>query len=402
MEVNDYSDADFLKNYFYREYEKDQQTRSYALTSHNYSNATLSLMLEKRLNQFYSETERLPEVKLETVDYKIMDTPFYYQNQSGISNFNYKTAYTDVDEDTVRFDTYNKLSYPFRFMFLENSPYAGVRHTYYSKDKNGDENISRAIFYTGYDVLTNFYRVFDVNINKYGLEIEKLRHVITPSIKYAYIHDPTLPSDRLTAFDSIDSIVAQNTATLSLENKLQTKRKGASVDFLTFIVDSPYYFNLEDHGGRFNYINFDLEMFPNSWLKFWSDAQFDLRERAFSAANFDTTFPLSDNGKVSAGYRYAAGTDDATPDSKLFTFSFERNLNPKWRVRTYNRLDFASGDMIEEQEYALVRDLHCWDMEFIVNNKKKKGTTFWLAFRLKAFSDVGFEFDKSHQAPKTN
>jgi hypothetical protein len=277
----------------------------------------------------------------------------------------------------------------------------GTRYTYYSKDKNGSENLYRNVFYTGYDTLIKFYRLFDVEVNKYGLEISKLRHVITPSIKYAYIHDPTLPTDRLTAFDNIDSISAQNKATLSLENKLQTKRNGTSVDFLNFIVDSPYYFNMEGHGGRFNYINFDLEMLPNSWLKYWSDAQFDLRRRAFSTANFDVTFPLEDKGKVSTGYRYAASTNDNDPDSEIFTFGFERNLNPKWRLRTYHRLNFAAGKMIEEQEYALVRDLHCWEMELIVNNKKKKGVTFWLAFRMKAFSDIGFDFEKSHQAPKT-
>jgi lipopolysaccharide assembly outer membrane protein LptD (OstA) len=406
MQINDYSDADFLKKYFYREYEKDAQATSYILASHNYDNATLSFMLEKRLNQFYSETERLPEIKLETVDFKIMDTPFYYQNQSSIVNYNSKTAYTDADEDTVRLDTYNEFTCPFKFAFLENSPYIGTRYTYYSKDKNGSEKLFRNVFYTGYDVLTKFYRIFDVKTDKYGLEIDRLRHVITPSIKYAYIHQPTLPANRLTAFDSVDSITKQNTATLSLENKLQTKRDGINSDFLTLIVDSPYYFKLEEHGGRFEVINFDLEIFPNSWLEFWSDAQFNLRRRAFDTANFDVEFPLkNDNnkeiGKVSTGYRYATSTNDTDPDSEIFTFSFERNLNPKWKIRTYHRLDLAIGDPIEEQEYALVRDLHCWEMEFVVNNKKKKGTSFWFALRMKVFSDVGFEFDKTHQAPKT-
>jgi len=399
MQINDYSDADFLKRYFYREYEKDTQETSYLLASHTYPYATVSLMLEKRFNQFYSETERLPEIKVDTVSYKIMDTPFYYQNQSGLYNFNSKTAYTDDDEDTVRFDTYNEITCPFRFAFLENSPFIGTRETYYSKDKNGSERIFRNVFYAGHDVLMRLYRIFDVNVNKYGLEINKLRHVITPSVKYSYIHNPTLPSERLTAFDSLDSIAKENTATLSLENKLQTKRNGDSVDFLTFIVESPYYFNLEGYGSRFNYIDFDLEMLPNSWLEFWSDAQFDLRRRSFSTANFDVKFPLKDNGKISAGYRYAAGVNDGE-DSEVFTLGFERNLNPKWKIRTYHRLEFTARKMFEEQEYALVRDLHCWDMEFVVNSKKKKGVSFWLAFRLKAFSDVGFEFDKTHQAPK--
>lgn len=400
VQINDYSDADFLKRYFYREYEKDTQETSYILASHSFSNATLSLMLEKRFNQFYSETERLPEVKLETSSYKIMDTPFYYQNQSSVAGFTSRTAYTDADEDVVRLDTYNKLSSPFRFAFLDFNPFVGTRYSYYSKDKTGAEGLFRNVFYTGCDVVTKFYRIFDIKIDRYGLEIDKLRHVITPSLSYAYTHDPTLPSDRLTEFDSIDLITTQTNITLSLENKLQTKRNGISADLLTFIVSSPYYYHMEGHGSRFSTIDFDLEIFPNSWLEFWSDAQFDLSRRSFSTGNFDMAFPLGEDGKVSAGYRYAVGADDY--DSKLVTFGFTHQLNPKWKFHTYHRIQLsAASKKIEEQEYKLVRDLHCWDVEFIVNNKKKKGTSFWLAFRLKAFPDIGFEFDKTHQAPKT-
>ncbi|MDD5005518.1 MAG: LPS assembly protein LptD [Candidatus Omnitrophica bacterium] len=396
MELNDYSDADFLKHYFYREYEKENQIRSYMLASHNYPSATLSLMLEKRLNQFYDETERLPEIKLETTSFRILDTPLYYQNQSSVAAFTSRTAYTDQVENTNRLDTYNKLSCPFRFAFLDMNPFVGLRNDYYSNDKEDGENLFRSIFYTGFDMLTKFYRTYDAKVNSYGIEIDELRHIVTPSLKYSYMHNPTLPSERLTAFDSIDSLTKENTMTVSLENKLQTKRNGQSVDFLTFIADSPYYFKLEEHGGRFGDVNFDLEVFPNSWLEFWSDAHFDLRERSFRTANFDVSLPLKDNGKITAGYRYVR--DD---NSKLATFGFERQLNPKWKFRTYHRMEFVTH-AIEEQEYALSRDLHCWDLEFIVNNKKKKGTTFWFALRLKAFPDVGFDFEKSHQAPKTH
>ena len=400
MELNDYSDANFLKHYFYREYEKDAQTDNYILVSHSFPSATLSLTLSKRLNQFYSDIEKVPEIKLETTSFKVMDTPFYYQNQTSISGLTSRTAYTDVDGDTVRFDTYDRLSYPFKFAFLNLEPSVGIRNTYYSKDKNGEENISRSIFYSGCNLLTKFYRTFDVKVNSYGIEIDKLRHIITPSLEYSFINDPTLSSDRLTTFDEIDSITKQNTVTLTLENKLQTKRSGESVDFLVFIVKSPYDFKQDGNsGGEFGDLSFDLEMLPNSWLKFWSDAQFDFRRRSFRNANFDISFPLENDGKVTAGYRYAVGAEDK--DSEVFTFGLERQLNPKWRFRCYHRLEFTASKMIEEQEYALSRDMHCWDLEFIVNSKKKKGVTFWFAFRLKAFSDVGFDFEKGHQQPKT-
>lgn len=397
MEVNDYSDANLLKNYFYRQYEISPTPSSYMLFSHNYPSATLSVLLERRVNHFFSETEKIPEVKLETSSQKIFDTPFYYQNQTGVTSFTSRTANTDQDEDTVRLDTYNKITYPFKLSFFDLNPYVATRYSFYSKDKNGEENLFRNVFYSGIEMLTKIYRVFDIKVDSFGIEIDKLRHIITPSISYSFNHHPTLPSERLTAFDSIDSISKQSTMKLSLENRLQTKRNGAEVNFLRFIMDSPYDFKLEGHGGRFGDLHFDLEILPNSWLKYWSDANFDFRRRSFRNANFDIEFPLTDRGKFRAGYRYTAQDPD---DDKLITYSFEYQLNPKWRFRSYQRIQLIT-QTIEEQEFGLSRDLHCWEVDFTVNNKKKKGVTFWLVFRCKAFPDLGLDFTKSHGAPKT-
>ncbi len=398
LEINDYSDANFLKHYYYRQYEMESQPKSYFLYSHSYPSATLSLLLQKRFNQFYTVTEKIPEVKLDTSKQKIGESSFYFKHESSVVSLTSRTALTDEDEDTVRVDTYNQLSYPFKLAFFQIEPFVGPRYTYYSKDKNGKEDLFRYVFYTGGSLLTKFYRTFnDVKIDSYGLEIDRLRHIITPSLEYSYINEPTLQSSRLTAFEGLDSIVQSNTMTVSLENKLQTKREGQSVDFMTFIASSPYSFKLEGYGGRFGDLEFDLELLPNSWMKFWSDANFDFRKRSFRDANFDLTFPLGEDGSISTGYRFARDEN-----SKLLTFTFEKKLNPKWKFRSHHRLELTSSKKsIEEQEYTLSRDLHCWEVEFTVNSKKKKGTTFWLGFRCKAFPDLGFDASKGHQQPKT-
>lgn len=398
-EIHDFSDKNLLRNYFYRQFEIDPAPRSYTLFSHNYPNATASILLQKRFNHFFSETEKIPEVKLDTRKFQLMDSPLYYQNDSSITGFTTRAEFTDADEDTVRVDTFNELSYPFKAAIFNLEPSVGIRNSYYSKDKNGSEQLLRNIFYSGCSISTKFYRTFeDVHLNAYGIEIDKLRHIITPSLSHQFINEPTLPAERLTAFDSIDSIVKTNQTVVSLENKLQTKRAEGAADLLRFIVSSPYDYKLEGHGGRFGDITLDLELLPNSWLKFNSDAHFDFRRKSFRDGNFDLTFPLADNnGSISAGYRYTATGED---DNKLLTFAFERFVNPKWKLRTYHRVELTKGTVFEEQEYALVRDLHCWEVEFVVNAKQKQGTTFFVAFRCKAFPDLGFDFSKQHQGPK--
>lgn len=398
-EIHDFSDENFLRHYFYRQFEIDPAPRSYALLSHTYPNATFSVLLQKRFNQFFSETEKIPEVKLETGKFKLMDSSLlYYQNETSITGFTSRTRLSDADQDTVRGDVFNQLSYPFTMAFFNLEPLVGFRSSYYSKDKNGDERLLRNVFSSGFSILTKFYKTFeDIHLNAYGFELDKMRHIITPSVNYSYVHEPTLPNERLTAFDSIDSIAQANSLTLSLENKLQTKRQNAAVDFLRFVASNPY--NFLDSKGWGKIVTLDLEMKPNSWLEYDSNAEFDRSRHSFRTANFDVTFPFSDDkGKVSAGYRYATGGDD----SELLTFTLERQFNPKWKFRSYHRIQFTAptSSMIEEQEYALTRDLHCWEVEFSANNKEKKGTTFWVTFRCKVFPDIGFDVDKHHQAPK--
>ena len=360
-EVYDYSDRYLLRDYFERQYEINPTPRSYVLLSRNYANATLSLLMQKRFNHFFTVTEKLPELKLETRKFKLMESPFYYEHESSLVNFTLRNADTAIDEDVARADTFNQVSYPCKLAFFNLEPSVGMRNSFYSKDKNGSEHLFRSIFYSGASVLTKFYKTFnDIKVDSFWLEIDNLRHIITPSLDYEYINEPTLSGERLTAFDAVDSIAKKNQITLSLENKLQTKRAGESVDFLRFIVSSPYQFKLEGYGGRFGDISMDLELLPNRWLTFNSEAEFDPHRRAFRTANFDVTIPFDDEkGKITAGYRYAAGE----VDSKVMTFVFERLLNPKWQFRSYHRLDFVKDSIIEEQEYALVRDLHCWELE---------------------------------------
>ena len=86
-----------------------------------------------------------------------------------------------IDDLTLsRFDTTNKVSIPMKVAFLRVSPFVKVQETVYDKGANGSDLPARAIFYSGADVSTKFYRFFDVKTDIFGLDLNGLRHVITP------------------------------------------------------------------------------------------------------------------------------------------------------------------------------------------------------------------------------
>ena len=61
------------------------------------------------------------------------------------------------------------------------------------KTKSADEyNVLRGIFKTGASLSTKFYKIMDVDTEFFGVPVKRLRHIITPSIDYVYMHDPTV------------------------------------------------------------------------------------------------------------------------------------------------------------------------------------------------------------------
>ena len=391
-----------LKDYFPREYELDSQPLSYALLHRSFSASSFDAIVQKRTNRWYSQTEKLPEAKYSMPSIQLGSTPFYLESISQAANFNKKEAVpsdSSEDESVNRLDSFNKVSLPVKLAFIQFGPFAGIRETYYSSETDDSSISPRTIFYTGAEAATKFYRIFDVKSGFLGMDINGLRHIITPKASYTYNNDPTVPGSRLKQFDSIDAIAKNNSVDLELSNKLQTKRNDRSVDFLDFRVNTDYiFYNVEpltqvENSGRFSDIYFDLEFLPYSWLRLDSDATYNPKQDYLSNANYDFNFRLAKERSIGIGQRYQR------KGGKEITFNTEWRLNPKWKFSVYERYQFAeTGDLtkgLNKQEYTVSRDLHCWLLEVAYPQEKDHGSTVWLIFRLKAFPETEINFTSS-------
>ena len=89
----------------------------------------------------------------------------------------------------------------------------------------------------------------------------------------------TLPRSAPPKLIDLDSIGEANQIDMSLENKLQTKRRNKTVDFLRLLTSNNYYFNIEGRNRRWNHnVAFDLEAIPYDWLRFETDANLDRKK----------------------------------------------------------------------------------------------------------------------------
>lgn len=397
------SQYNILKDYFPREFEKDALPLSYMLIHHLFSNSSLDVLLQKRTNRWYTELEKLPEVTYTLPTSPIGNSRIYFANNTTLANYNHKNAVpspSTSDLSMIRLDTYNQFSYPTRVAFLNFSPFVAERITRYDDDVNGASIPPRLIFYAGGDLSTKFYRIFNTKTNFLGLDINGLRHVITPTIKHTFNTKPSIISSKLKQIDSVDSIKQNNSLTFELENKLQTKRGNSTVELLNFRVDNSYTFKSGGNkaGGTLSDFLLYLDVYPYSWVSLHVDSTFARKDHHFSGVNADLNFNLGSERTIGFSQRYLRG------NSKELVVSSSWRLNPKWKLALYERYQFGHGlDLspgLREQQYTVIRDLHCWTAELTLNATKGKGDSLWLVMRLKAFPELQFQLDQSYHKPE--
>ncbi len=381
------NDRQVLKDYFDEEYDDDARPASYVVATHRLPYGTLIGRTDYRLNDFYSGVERLPEAGYVLTSTELLDSGLYYRNSTTYSRLVEKEASpSDVDYRTDRLDLNHSVSYPMKVSVVELSPFVGARHTYYSRTAFAENNDAvRGILETGVDASTKFYRVYDVESDLWGLDIDQLRHVITPSAAYLYRPDPTVSTENLYQIDGVDALTHRNRIQLALENKLQTKRDKASVDLLRTTIATDFRFREEEQNSKnssWDNVTLDVEVTPYRWLGIYFDGEYDVALEDVETANFDLYINgARDVWYLRFGNRYAKDVDNQV-DAE-----FGLKINPKWEARVRQCFD-TEGGRNQEREFGLRRDLHTWFMDMTYTKTKFDGEEVWLMFSLKEFPDL--------------
>ena len=408
MEYHRSSDMNMTKDYFYREeYDRESSPESYIYALNRESEYSLSVLARKRVNHFQTVTERLPEVRFDLKDQKLFDLPIYFKTDTTFTNLNKKTSANTDDLNVTRFDTYNKLSAPLKLVnFLSVSPFVGTRDTVYSRNLNDSEDEFRTAFYTGVDMSTKFSKTYETTGEFLGVDFNKLHHIITPTVEYKYIHQPSVDYTKLEQLDDIDAIDQKNTFTLGLENRLQTKRKiGESlstVDLGYLLITGDYLYKPEGRGSQFSTVKGDLELTPFKWLRFESDTRYDPDTRDFQTWNTDLYINRFEDWQFGLGSRY-----EQNKISEL-TSELSYKLNNEWAFRVLSRYDLKevedSGykyvNRFKNKEFTVIKDLHCWLAETSISSDRDGGVTFWVVMKLKASPKVPFDFKNYYPHPK--
>jgi LPS-assembly protein len=382
-ELNYVSDPWLLNDFFDDEYQKNVQPENRVTLSHRGDRYTAGVGLNLRLNDFYGNVNRLPEVFLNFNRQQIFETPLYYEGANTLSYLD--RVYPDHEDregyDAFRFDTYNMVYWPTRqFGFLSVMPRAGYRGTFYSKTIErsvvtnvvavtndlgvviGTTNVVEELLRDGdavwrslpeLGVESSFKAFGDLYRGPTGIEQdEDLRHIAEPYANYTLRFEPNALPGELWQFDGVDRLDYRNDLRLGMRNYLQTKRRGSPHNLIYADVFSTLNMDPDEDQEALGDIGFRTEWRPISWFKWDFDGAYDTQDSSVRTFSTQAEVRNGDLFTVGVDYRLARDVRELVAgDLTLFP-------GQRWSGRVYVRMDLEDSQ-VEEHSYYVVHRTRC-------------------------------------------
>ncbi len=410
--VNYQSDPLFLHDFFVSDYAQNPQPNTFVEANKYWDNWSLDALATPRVNSYFSQIEREPDVQLTGYRQQVLDTPVYYDSQSSVgwyrawdanpTNGLYPGTNGFYAASAARADTYHQLTLPWTFFnWLNVTPRVGGRLTYYSSQNftNGQPNsdVYREVFNTGVGMSFKASQLWVDATNSF-FQVDGLRHIIEPSANYVFVPDPSTPPAQLPPFDaaapslmllpvnfpdynSIDSIDTMNVIRFGLRNLLQTKRDGQPTDLLNWnlLLD----WRLDPMSGQtpLNDLYSALAFHPRKWITLESQVRYDTERGNLNLAFHQVTFTPNDRWSWGLSHWYLRDGFVSPDENNFLASTLYFKVNDNWGLRAAHIFNAVDG-RLQEQDYTLMRDLRSWTaaLTFRVQNNLGSSADFTVAF----------------------
>jgi LPS-assembly protein len=444
VDVTKLSDAFVMQDFYQSEFRIDPVPDNVVALTKTDPFYTLTAIARFQANDFFEQTERLPEVVLDIKRHALFGGPIFYQGETGVADLHRNFADGSGFEDygTTRLDTFHEILYPNTYFgWLSVVPRAGFRATYYDETRdlghtlfpsNSDPLVPnfilpdptplnpivdggsgvRTVFDAGTEASFKISRAYE-GVESRALGLDGLLHVMQPYTDFSYVHENGInpaavlefdrfePSTQLRPIDfpnftSIDSIAGWTVWRLGLRNRLETRRDDLTVTWLeldTFCdvnFDNPY-----DRRSFSNLFN-RLRLTPLPWASLTIDSQLPaFTNGGFTEINSTLAIQPAANLQLNVAHRYL-NDNPFFEHSSLFVVGGFYRINDNWSFGFQEQYEGTIG-LFQEQRYAIYRDLTNWVASFgavvrdNTGNKKEYGVL--LTFTLKAFPKFGFNLN---------
>ena len=403
---------------------------------------TLTAIERFQANEFFTTTERSPEVVLDVKRHALFGGPIFYEGETGFANLRLQFPQGAGFENygTDRFDTFHQLTFPNTYFgWLSIVPRVGYRGTYYGKTFDlgsttfippsnplepnfilppptlanpvkFDGDTFRSVFDTGAEASFKISRTWE-NVQSSALGLDGLMHVIQPFTDFSYVKEdgpnPTSilgfdrfqPSTQPRALDfpqftTIDSIADWTVWRVGVRNRLKTRRDDQTITWLevdSFVdvqFENPY--QPTDYSNLVNNIRFT----PLPWMSLSVNSQVPAFAKGFTEVDTVAVVQPLAALQFNVAHRYLNG-NPFFQNSSLFVVGGYYRLNDNWGVGVQEQYEATTG-LLEEQRYSVYRDLSSWVASFggvIRDNSGVKEYGLLFTITLKAFPKFGFDLN---------
>jgi LPS-assembly protein len=442
------SDQYVMQDFFQGEFRIDPVPDNVIAVAKTDSFYTLTGIERFQANEFFTTTERQPEVVLDIKRHGLFGGPIFYEGETGFANlrlqFPEDSGFKNYGTD--RFDTFHQLTFPNTYFgWLSIVPRVGYRGTYYGKTWDlgstvfvppsnplvpdfilpppttanpikFDGDTFRTVFDTGAEASFKISRTWE-DVQSRALGLDGLMHVIQPFTDFSYVKEngpnPTAvlefdrfqPSTQLRAIDfpqftTIDSIDNWTVWRVGVRNRLETRRDDRTVTW--FELDTFFDVNFDNPYDRTDYSNFfnNIRFTPLPWVSISINSQVPAFSKGFTEVDTIANVQPLANLQVSVAHRYL-NDNPFFQDSSLFLVGGYYRIDDNWGVGVQEQYEAATG-LLEQQRYSIYRDLSSWVASFggvIRDNKGVKEYGVIFTVTLKAFPKFGFDlnFDPTSQ-----
>ena len=431
VDLNRLSDPYVLEDFFLDDFRKEREPDSVADITKRGQNYTLSLLARPQLNNFFTEVERMPEAKWAVNRTRIGSTPFFYEGESSLGEYNMDRGNTNLlgaasnnfMGNAVRMDTFHQILMPQTYGgWLSVVPHAGARYTYYTRAPETaavSNEVRRFVFDLGGEASFKISKTWD-DVKCDALRVDGLRHILQPFADYQWIPTPnkgtndlfqfdTIRSTTLKggdslvltryspldfpAFNSIDDITKENTLRFGLRQQLQTRRDGRPWDLVELENWTDWHIEKITGERSFSDLYSMLRLRPLEYLSMDVFTRYDLHANALRELN--TAIRVMDTDRWTIG----VGTLFLRNDSNLVCLDTAARLSRNWTAHMFQRFDMHDG-VWEEQEYALRQETHDWLITYGVRRSTRgvdsgrSEMTVFFAVSLRAFPNLGLPLSR--------
>ena len=409
---------------------------------------TLTAIERFQANEFFTTTERSPEVVLDVKRHALFGGPIFYEGETGFANLRLQFPEGSGFENygTDRFDTFHQLTFPNTYFgWLSIVPRVGYRGTYYGKTWDlgsttfippsnplvpdfilppptlanpvkFDGDTFRSVFDTGAEASFKISRSWE-NVQSRAFGLDGLMHVIQPFTNFSYVKEdgpnPTsilaldrfqpstqLPEIDFPQFTTIDTIDDWTVWRVGVRNRLKTRRDDQTITW--FELDTYLDVNFNNPFDRTEYSNLfnNIRFTPLPWVSLSVNSQVPAFDKGFTEVDTVATVQPLANLQFNVAHRYLNG-NPFFQNSSLFVVGGYCRLNDNWGIAVQEQYEATTG-LLEEQRYSVYRDLTSWVASFggvIRDNSGVKQYGLLFTVTLKAFPKFGFDlnFDPTSQ-----